>query len=538
MNPINLIESSVLEMTVISKEQGINNSVLINKITPEDIVNLINSSSKEEDLKIGKAIKEITWIALPTMLFYLALFLMQTINLIFIGHIFEDSEKKYALNGIGISHLYVNCLLLSIVIGIISGYETLGSNAFGAKNYQLMGLYFHRAQIISYLLTFLLLIFHFFYAVKIISLFGINEKVLVYVEEYIKILMLIVLFDVQFSINFRHFSIIEKSHVNLIILITTLLLHPLWCYIFIIVLNMGIRGAAYCLLISQFFNVLGGIFYILVFKPFPETIFLYNRNSFRGWIEFLKIAIPSSFLMCAEWWAYEILSIIAIWISELDFTVHILLSDLNTILSTVCIGFGMTTCIIVGKNISEKGVVVVRKYIKIIFIYGFSIMFVVVITLFIFKNKVLSLFLDDEDVLAKGHAVIPVLCIANLFDVTQTILSSVCRGLGKQLFASLITFFNFYVTQTLLGILLGKFMEMGVFGIWLGEWIGVALSAFSYCFLLFFYFDFRKIQTQIFNRLQKDSQIFNSSDVEVKDENFMTNQKIMNDKFKESFLTS
>jgi MATE family multidrug resistance protein len=533
-----MIESCDLESTFISKEQRLNNSVLISKITPEDMVNLINSTSKEEDLKIWKAIKEITWIALPTMLFFMALFLMQTINLIFIGHIFDASKKNDALNGIGISHLYINCLFLSIVIGIISGYETLGSNAFGAKNYKLMGLYFHRAQIISYILTFLLLIFHFFYAVKIISLFGIDEKVLAYVEEYIKILMLFVLFDVQFSINFRHLNIIEKSHVNLIILITTLLLHPLWCYIFIIVFNMGIRGAAFCLLISQFLNLIGGVFYILVFKPFPETIFFYNRNSFKGWTEFLKIAVPSTFLTCAEWWAYEILSIIAIWISELDYTVHILLSNLNGILYTVCIGFGMTTSIIVGKNISEKGVGVVKKYIKIIYIYGFSMMFVVVIILFIFKNKVLSLFLDDEDVLAKGRAVIPILCIANLFDVTQSILSSVCRGLGKQLFASLITFFNFYVTQTLFGILLGKFMEMGVFGIWLGEWIGVALSAISYCFLLYFYFDFRKIQTQTFSRLQKDSQILNPLNVEVKDENLMTNQKIMNDKFKESFLTS
>lgn len=197
-----------------------------NLIIPTD-----NESSKE--ISLIEALKEISIIAFPTILFFLCLFAQQSINLIFIGNFYEGKEKQNAIDGIGMSHLYINCTLLSIVVGIISGFETLGSNAFGAKKYYLMGLYLHRSLLISYILAFVILIIHFFTAVKVLSLFSIEENVLFYISKYIKIFMFFILFDVLFSVNFRYLNIIEKSYINLIILCVTLCLHTMWCHILI-----------------------------------------------------------------------------------------------------------------------------------------------------------------------------------------------------------------------------------------------------------------------------------------------------------------
>ncbi len=490
-----------LKLTFLENYNNINGNSLIDN----QINNNSNIISLDENIKITDALKEISWIALPTTLFFIALFLMMTINLSFIGHTHKGEDKEDVLGGIGISHLYVNCLYYSIIVGLLSGYETLGSNAFGAKNYYLMGVYLHRAQLIAYLLALIFLIIHFFSSVYIISLFGIDSKVLRYVEEYIKIMMLFVLPDVQFSLNFRHLNIINKSHVNLIILLITLVLHPFWCYIFIINYDLGVKGAAWSIVISQSINAILGVAYLSYFRPISESLFFYNRNSFKGWVEYLKIALPSTFLMCSEWWAFEILSIIAIWISKLDYTVHILLANFNAMLFSITIGFSMAASIITGRTISEKSIPYLKKFLKILYVYAFVFMFCVNLIVFFVKNRILYIYVNDqENIVTKGIEVIPILCINNLSDILQTMLCNVCRGLGKQLIASLCTFINFYITQTSFAIFFGKYLEWGVFGLWMGPLFCNLLSAICFFFVVYFYFDFHSIQKEILKRLEKD----------------------------------
>jgi multidrug resistance protein, MATE family len=484
---------------------------------------VLDSGKINQKLEIIPALKEISWIAFPTVFFYMGVFMQQTINLVFIGHTYPENDKKDALDGIGISHLYINCTLLSMVIGIISGFETLGSNAYGAKQYYLLGLYFQRAQLIGFLLTFILLIFHFFYATKIIALFGIEPSVLSYVDEYITIMMFMVIFDIQFSINFRYMNVVEKSNVNIIILALCTFLHPLWCYVFITCLGLGIKGAAYCLIISQFLLSFIGLLYLLIKRPIPESIFFYNKDSFKGWFEYLKIAIPSAFLLCAEWWAFEIMSIIAIWISKLDYTVHILMANFNGNFYAISIGFGMAGSILIGKSICTSTIQVVKKYAIITYLYGIIFMSFFCTIIFFLRKKVLYMYIDQEDVIEKGEDVLIVLCLLNLFDMTQTIFGCVCRGLGKQLIASLIVFINFYITQTSMGILFGKLAHWGVLGIWIGSLISCILCSLGYLIILL-KFDWERIQLETLKRIQHDTEILTEEE-NRNDESFYFNNK-------------
>jgi multidrug resistance protein, MATE family len=505
----------------IGKESEKNNSVNLTQNYPqltEDFrTNLITPTdyTLKNDISLIQALKEISIIALPTILFFLCLFAQQSINLIFIGHFYEGKDKQNAIDGIGISHLYINCTLLSIVVGIISGFETLGSNAFGAKKYYLMGLYLHRSLLIGYILAFVILIVHFFTAVQVLSLFPIDENVLIYVSKYIKISMFFILFDVLFSVNFRYLNIIEKSYINLIILGVTLILHPLWCYILINYLKLGVQGAAISLILSQGLNSIMGCLYILTFRHYPQTIFFFNRDSFKGWWQYLKIALPSAFLTCAEWWAFEILSIVAIWISELDYTVHILITNISSLFLTIPIGFGMAATILVGKNISIGNLNLVKKYTKIIIVTGATIQVILSSITTIFRDEVMNLYIDDIKVKEKGSTILLLLPLINLFDFIQCMLNSVCRGLGIQLIASIIAFANFYLLQLSLSIVLGISLKLGVFGIWTAMLIGCATCGIIYSITLY-KSDLEKIKEEIVKRLDYDNKLNENEDEVLK----------------------
>jgi len=134
------------------------------------------------------------------------------------------------------------------------------------------------------------------------------------------------------------------------------------------------------------------------------------------------------------------------------------------------------------------------------------------------------IYVNEEPVLKKGEKVIPLLCIAVLFDITQSILCCVCRGLGKQLIASGICFFNMYFSQTLLAIVFGKWLKLGVYGIWLGTCISNALSATSYGIVLFFYFDFAKIQNEVITSMFKAHQQTKVSETKSQNEELVKNE--------------
>jgi multidrug resistance protein, MATE family len=466
-------------------------------------------NNQDEVIEILPALKYISKIVFPNMFFFIGFYLQQTFNLIFIGHHYSEKVQKDAIDAVGISHLYVNCTLLSIVIGIISGFDTLGSNAYGAKRYYLFGLYFQRSILIGFSITGILFIFHYIFAVRFITWMGIDEDVLVFLRMYIKIMMFFVIFDVQYSINFRYFNIIGKSHVNLIILCASVILHPCWCYLFIKILNLGVRGAAISLILSQMFNAGAGLYYLIVFKPVPESIFPFNKDSLVGWGEYLKIALPSAFLGCAEWLAFEVTSVIAIWIGKLDYTVHILITNLGLNIFTISFGFGISACIIVGNSITKKSVYYVKSYSKVIFCYGWVVLSLVLIIIYSIRKKILYIFIDDIEVIEKGQEVIFLLCLQKLADISQGIFAGIFRGLGKQGIASKIAFVNFYITQIFFAVLLGKWMGLGVYGLWMALVIGSSSNALAYFYILN-NFDLNKIREEIILRLEKDTSLLNN----------------------------
>lgn len=490
--------------------RNINNDLTL--LLTETMIDSTPSYRNENTIKDFEKLKEICSIAFPTMLFFICLFLLQTINLTFVGHLIEDEQKKKdALDAIGISHIYINCSIISIVSGLISGLETLGSNAFGAKKYKLLGLYLHRAQIISYGLITIFLIFHYFFAIKIFVLMGIKEDIIININKYIKIAFLFCLVDVQFSLNFRYLNIIGKSFVNFLCLLISLILHPVWCYILMVQLGYIIEGAAIALVISQLINSLLGSIYLYLINPLPKSIFWFNRNSFRGFWEYLKISIPSAFLSCVEWWAFEILSIIAVSIGQTDFTIHIFLCNISVNLLTITIGFGASTGILVGREFGKGDTESARAFFKIAMFYGYLLDLFFNIFLYIFRYKLLSLYGVEQNLNDKAASIIILLCISNLFGYCYSIFTSLYRGLGKQLLASGISLGNFYIIQVGLGLLFTKYYEMGVSGLWLAVLITYIVCCSIYL-IMFSYLDLGKILNETKRRINSDNKLAETLD--------------------------
>ena len=477
------------------------------------------------DLSFSNFAKQSLTIALPGTLFFICYAGMGVLNLIFIG---QKNNNDNMLKGMGISNLYLNCTLMAIVQGLLSGIDTLCSNAYSLKKYKLMGTYLNRARIIGYMATIILVTFHVFTVKDVLRLFNLNEEVLVYGCEYTYSILVYIVFDVQSMCNFRFLNVVRKSYVNFVILVAALILHPVWNYLFIIYLDMDVYGAGISYAISRLIVCVSSSIYLHFWNPVPESYFFFTRECFRGLWDFTRFSLGSMILFCAEWWAFEIQAFIAISIGEDDYAVHIILAQIASVICSISIGFSFATTILVGDYIVKTSIKNVKKAIVFSILLALASMCSVMLIVFFFKNDLIIMFIDIDTLIEKGTPIIPILCIYQLGDVMQGVLSAAMKGLRKQCTAVVLTLIQFYIIQTSMSYLFGKFLDWGVYGMWVGITIGTYCAVILYVITLIS-FDIKKIQIETITTLEIENikllmnhsskDVFNKVDEEIGNRN-------------------
>lgn len=504
------------EFEISPDDENINNKVSdvesksVIKKQEESIMSMVN----DETLDIKDTINEITSIAIPSALSYICIFVQQTINLSFVGHTADKENEKAMISGIGVANLYLNCTVMAIAIGLLNGFNVLGGNAVAQKKYRLFGLYFQRSILIAYCFAFTIVVLHFFTIDKGLHILGADENSLKYGESYGKISMFFVFFEILFNSSFRYLNIARKTWVINVVLIVTTLLHPLWCYLLMIVMNFGIQGAAIALVLSQCLTGITLLLFIIISKPINNSVFCICRDTFKSWGRYLAIAIPSTFLLCFEWWAFEFQSIIAINCPkescEDDYATQVLTANLFMLLLALSIGFFTSSSIMCSKLIAQNRLKDLKKFVLINGLYSLAVFLVIFAFLMIFRSNVYYIFTNEETIIEKGIDVLPLLLSAMLFNNLKGTIQGLLVGLRKQFLASVVSFTAYYIVQIGLSLLFVIKLNWGVVGIWVAELIGYIFIDTVYLIYLSFCVDYKKAVEETIRKLCMDQMAINN----------------------------
>ena len=99
--------------------------------------------------------------------------------------------------------------------------------------------------------------------------------------------------------------------IPMIVMIVGTFVHILLCYIFINVVDTGIVGLAYASSIKDGVLMLTVMAYSRCSSKTNIALTPINKDAFTGWCEYLVYAFPSTVMICAELWAFEIITILA-----------------------------------------------------------------------------------------------------------------------------------------------------------------------------------------------------------------------------------
>ena len=115
----------------------------------------------------------------------------------------------------------------------------------------------------------------------------------------------------QFDLYKRWLACMRITFVPMIAMIVAVTLHLPFCFLFVNYFDMSIEGLVLADLLKNSGLLLTVTIYGSCSAQVRPAVSLPDLESFRGWGEYLNISLPSTIMICAEWWFFEVLVIMA-----------------------------------------------------------------------------------------------------------------------------------------------------------------------------------------------------------------------------------
>ena len=224
----------------------------------------------------------------------------QQVTVMFVGHL----VGAQALGAVALGTMWVNISGLSIVFGGMSALDTLCSQAYGAKNYKLVGLWAQRGLVIIWCLCIPIFFLWFFGASPILHLIGIGEEQAALAQDFTRIqcLWMLPVFMNRTIQTYWRAQRIVKPYKNATVL--GFLMHAPVCYW--MTKHWGFLGAAWSLPINQwllFFTAMA----IDRYQHVSATCWpAWSFAACRGWGPLLRMGSAGTLTTMGEWWSWEI----------------------------------------------------------------------------------------------------------------------------------------------------------------------------------------------------------------------------------------
>ena len=483
--------------------------------------NIITLSDKDKKCKFLEDFKRIIIefgsLVYPLILFNYCLFSYGSINIYFISKTYKDPEM---INAIGISNLYVTITTEVIMTGITGALDTLASNAYGAKNYKLMGIYFDRCRYIGISFWLIMSFFHFFFARSILGYLKVDKRVVELALEYISISIFSLMIELNFSINQRLFTLMDKSKIIFYISFFSLIIQIIAGYLLVILFKFGVRGSALSFFVASLFNTVSSTIILSKMNLPKGSLVFFTKDGLKDWKNYLDIAIPGILISGGEIIGYELQSIFAIYISSLDYSTQIILISLESLCFPSTGAISSAISMKSGEKLMKLKPEQLKSYFFMSYLFVFLISIIVISFVIFLGDSFFYAISPNEEIYLNSCKNKFILCYFVFVDNVYYYYLGCLKGLGYLKNTTIATFVMFYGIGPLLIYILAFKNKMGVKGIWESTSISITLGDILFIYWVFS-FDLNKIKELAAERIRKDYVNINKNENDIKEEEFL-----------------
>ncbi|CAA7061461.1 unnamed protein product [Microthlaspi erraticum] len=456
----------------------------MSRVVEEMEERLLNGSDVEQRRDLRKKIwSELrkTWrIALPSTLFRVTSYGCIVVAQAFTGHSKGTGLAAFALlQGTFIRFIY------GVMAGMSSATETLCGQAYGAKQYHMMGIYLQRSWIVD-IFTATLFVPFIVFAGPILRLLGQDIEITNTVDE-IYPWVIPYLYSIVFTMTMQMYLQAQMKNAIIGVLSTLALVLDIavtwWC---VSVMGMGIHGALLGLNISSWSVVVAEFVYVCG-GWCPHTWTGFSTAAFVDLVPMLKLSISSGFMLCLEYWYMSILVLMSGYTKDANIaiTAFSICQYVYTWEMNICLGLLGAACVRVANELGKGDADAVRFSIKVVLVVSAVIGVICAALCLAFASQVSYLFSDSPQVSDAVADLSIILSISILLNIIQPILSGVAIGAGMQSMVALVNLASYYAIGVPLGFLLTIMFQFGIKGLWSGLLAGVGLQTLILSYIIY-----------------------------------------------------
>jgi len=199
---------------------------------------------------------------------------------------------------------------------------------------------------------------------------------------------------------------------------------------------------------------------------------------------FLHLGLPALAMMCMEWWAYELLAVLAGNLPDgvLAVSSHAVLMNVASTVFTIYTGISVSGNIRVGNCLGANLPKKARLIARLTQAMTLSLSFFFSALILIFRHQIPAIVLNDPAAIDYAATTLLVMGPYQIIDALNCVMQGIYRGVGWQHRAAKINIWAFYGCALPVAVLLAFYCNLGVMGLWIGFGSGHTLS-FTICSL-------------------------------------------------------
>ncbi|KAM3693457.1 hypothetical protein ACB094_08G166900 [Castanea mollissima] len=390
---------------------------------------------------------------------------------------FNGHLGELPLAGASMGTSFASVTGFTVLLGMGSALETLCGQAYGAKQYRMLGVHTQRAMLTLLSLSIPLAIIWYYASNILIALHQENE--ISNEAGVFNCWMIPSLFAYGILQCLNRFLQTQNKVIPMLISSGfTALLHVLVCWVLVSKIKLGIKGAALAISISNWVNVILLAIYVRFSPACKKTWTGFSKEALHDILSFLKLGVPSAIMIRFKYWSFEMIVLLSGLLPNPKLETSVLSISLNTCWMVYMISVGLGAAIITRVS-NEMGAGCphgARLALRVMITFALSEGATIAVTTLLVRNVWGKLYSREEEVIRYVARMMPLLALSDFLDGFQCVLPGAARRCGWQNLCAFINLGAYYFVGIPSAVIFAFVFHFGGKGLWMGIICGLSVQ--------------------------------------------------------------
>lgn len=380
-----------------------------------------------KDLTKGNPLKLILFFTLPLLMGNIFQQLYSMADTIIVGRTISVN----ALAAVGATGS-LSFLIIGFAQGLTSGFSVVTAQEFGAKNDSGVRRSIVTGTVLSVIITIILTVLSVYFIRNLLEIMNTDAEIIEDSYKYIIIICYGIIAAVLFNLTSNIIRALGDSKTPLIFLGIACVLNIILDFVFILNFKMGVAGAAWATIISQFLS--GILCVIYMFKRFPILKFKEGdcKITLKDIKRHLKIGLPMAFQLSIIAIGAMILQTSLNKLGPLAVAAFTAAQKIDTLATQLLMSFGITMATYTAQNYGAGNIARIKEGVKKCTIISVTISIVSGGLIILFGKWIVWLLVGNEpEVISMSQIYLIINCSMYFLLALLFIYRNTLQGLGQ-----------------------------------------------------------------------------------------------------------